>query len=449
MTQTPKSQNRDPLSLLWVAFFFAALVGLAVSGVLPLTYDEAWTFIEFTRHGAAYSAIHYPLPNNHVAFSILEALVVPERWVIANPLWVRLGNLIVLAGLLLLLRAMLLRHLALRGLALAATVAALVLCSPLVTLYELLARGYGLGTLLLLIAIEYGAMRERRVTAAVSCALAAWTVPTFALTVPGVFLAMLWQGGRNHWMRTVQSAVLFLVLTLLLYSPILGSVLGHSQAWNANSDSLALLIGLSAALGNLSQITLAPWAGIAFLVLTLFILTRAPESASRDAATALLGTVASTLIVTGLLIATGVITTPFLRALSFAPLFVWLSLLLAAGSAAASRQIALTLLALNAAIGALLLIQRLVFGDPQQYPLLANLNPSALSRAEPQFLEDSQRLRMGWDAVPAGRLYARSYGFAIDPGEPPPLLPCIRGQFAPALANRIATTADPPGLICF
>ena len=246
MTQAPKIQNRDPLSLLWVAFFFAALVGLAVSGVLPLTYDEAWTFIEFTRHGAAYSATHYPLPNNHVAFSILEALVVPERWVIANPLWVRLGNLIVLAVLLLLLRAMLLRHLALRGLALAATVAALVLCSPLVTLYELLARGYGLGTLLLLIAIEYGAMRERRVTAAVSCALAAWTVPTFALAVPGVFLAMLWQGGRTHWMRTVQSAVLFVVLTLLLYSPILGSVLGHSQAWNADSNPLALLSGLSA-----------------------------------------------------------------------------------------------------------------------------------------------------------------------------------------------------------
>lgn len=55
-------------------FLLFALPLLAVAValvVVPVSYDEAWTFLNFTRKGFAYSASHYPAPNNHILHSLL------------------------------------------------------------------------------------------------------------------------------------------------------------------------------------------------------------------------------------------------------------------------------------------------------------------------------------------------------------------------------------------
>lgn len=51
---------------------------------MPISYDEAWTFLHFTQHGILASASHYPAPNNHVLYSILTSLTyhlpLPDLW---------------------------------------------------------------------------------------------------------------------------------------------------------------------------------------------------------------------------------------------------------------------------------------------------------------------------------------------------------------------------------
>ncbi|PZF73664.1 hypothetical protein DN068_06610 [Taibaiella soli] len=42
---------------------------------MPLHYDETWTYYNFTSRGIKVSATFYPLPNNHILFSVLTAVM--------------------------------------------------------------------------------------------------------------------------------------------------------------------------------------------------------------------------------------------------------------------------------------------------------------------------------------------------------------------------------------
>ena len=59
-------------------FFSLFLVGMAVYyafrmfGIVPW-YDELYTYYYFISRGPVYAAIHWPLPNNHVGYSVLSA----------------------------------------------------------------------------------------------------------------------------------------------------------------------------------------------------------------------------------------------------------------------------------------------------------------------------------------------------------------------------------------
>lgn len=55
------------LILLLVQFIFL----LVYAFKLPISYDEAWTYLNFTNKSVLSSASYYPAPNNHVFFSIL------------------------------------------------------------------------------------------------------------------------------------------------------------------------------------------------------------------------------------------------------------------------------------------------------------------------------------------------------------------------------------------
>ena len=81
----------------------AAVVTLALCGAVPLTYDEAANYSTLASHGAAYTVTHYPTPNNHVAFTTLQALLLRPDWVRAWPLTLRVPNLVLVAILLALL----------------------------------------------------------------------------------------------------------------------------------------------------------------------------------------------------------------------------------------------------------------------------------------------------------------------------------------------------------
>ena len=69
-----KLRKTDKVTL----FFFLFLAGMAVYyafrmfGIVPW-YDELYTYYYFISRGPVYAAIHWPLPNNHVGYSVLSA----------------------------------------------------------------------------------------------------------------------------------------------------------------------------------------------------------------------------------------------------------------------------------------------------------------------------------------------------------------------------------------
>jgi hypothetical protein len=55
---------------LTVVLALPALFVVALWFFMPVSYDEAWTYLNFTRRGAAVSLLYYPAPNNHILHSI-------------------------------------------------------------------------------------------------------------------------------------------------------------------------------------------------------------------------------------------------------------------------------------------------------------------------------------------------------------------------------------------
>ena len=430
-----------------LAGYFALICAVALSHVVPLTFDEAWSFLEFSRHGLGFSLTHYPLPNNHIAFTALQVLVVRESFVAAEPTLLRLGNLLVVAGYLALLLHIATTRLALNASLAALAVVALTLCSPLTTLYLFVARGYLLGSALLLAAVHFGAIPRRRVATAVLCALATWTIPTFAFATPGVVLALFLCEERGSAARraALQTAALYAALTLLLYAPVLGDVFAQRTGWNEAGNLNLFAKALWELLGNAGAFDLALVANTILVTLLAVGVWRSRGSE----ALALLAPVFSFLLVAGLLGALGIISTPFARTASFAPLFVWLALAVAVAGNPLLQRISAVLAAFNLAAGLFLFAATLVSGDPQKYPTLAQLSPSPLARAERAWLASDAELRMEWDAAPVGRLYARGYGFKLKRVDDTGQLPCAgTGRFAPRPSNRISLGRG-SRLLCF
>lgn len=63
---------KDNLFFGCVCIFFFAYYLYRLFAITPW-YDEIYTYINFIDRGAAYSATHWPLPNNHVFFSVLSS----------------------------------------------------------------------------------------------------------------------------------------------------------------------------------------------------------------------------------------------------------------------------------------------------------------------------------------------------------------------------------------
>ena len=59
------------------ALFFCAVTVYYVWRLfcIPPWYDELHTYENFIDRGMIYSMIHWPLPNNHVLYSALSALI--------------------------------------------------------------------------------------------------------------------------------------------------------------------------------------------------------------------------------------------------------------------------------------------------------------------------------------------------------------------------------------
>lgn len=200
----------------------ASLVYTAAA--VPITYDEAWTYLFFAKNGILTSITHYLAPNHHVFFSVLASLFVklPFPGVFAMRL---LGILATLAA-----------FWVLHGLAKKAAIrSVVVLLVVLMCLYPFWqfawkARGYALlyfwtaGLLALSIEILLQPRRLHYVLWALFLALGVFTVPTFvhpALTVGAWLLAeTLLIKEKTKALRVMLAGAAAVVLVCLLYLPI-------------------------------------------------------------------------------------------------------------------------------------------------------------------------------------------------------------------------------------
>lgn len=68
--------SRDLEKSIFLLFLFAAAVyyGWRMFALTPW-YDELYTYYYFISRGPVYAAIHWPLPNNHVGYSVLSAFL--------------------------------------------------------------------------------------------------------------------------------------------------------------------------------------------------------------------------------------------------------------------------------------------------------------------------------------------------------------------------------------
>ncbi|MDE7133455.1 MAG: hypothetical protein K2O65_16970, partial [Lachnospiraceae bacterium] len=74
MEQNNKRNKLDIEATVFILFILGLAVyyGWRMFALTPW-YDELYTYYYFISRGPVYAAIHWPLPNNHIGYSVLSA----------------------------------------------------------------------------------------------------------------------------------------------------------------------------------------------------------------------------------------------------------------------------------------------------------------------------------------------------------------------------------------
>ncbi|MBL8003032.1 MAG: glycosyltransferase family 39 protein [Flavobacteriales bacterium] len=202
----------------------------------PITYDEAFTYVQYASKPYHILLSDYSYPNNHVLHTALARLSTElfgvHRWSLRLP--ALLAGVLVMPLFYLFVRAMFNRYIALIALAFVASSGGLIE-------YSALARGYSLTWLFYVLALLLGRHLAKTnnwvsaVLTGLSCALGMWAVPTmiYALIAIHAWLLFYLLGAYRHTVGERLSMVLLsfgvsLVLTSLFYLPVI-TVHGAAQ----------------------------------------------------------------------------------------------------------------------------------------------------------------------------------------------------------------------------
>lgn len=215
-----KSLSNSEKFIFYIVFASFAAIYAFFSATLPIYYDEAWTYLVFTRKGVIESATYYPMPNNHVFFSILTAIFSLVK--IFPTLQIRLVSA---------LSALLAGFIFWRLLRDSSKTAAILASVFLMSLfgffhYAVLARGYALQTLFVILAVyslqSYFTTPDKKYRLFYVLAMVGgfWTIPTFLY--PGVILhiALFFVLNRNikQWFQATSQLIIGL---WLVYFPLI------------------------------------------------------------------------------------------------------------------------------------------------------------------------------------------------------------------------------------
>ncbi len=192
---------------------------------IPLNYDEAYSFLNFSSRGPLVAATYYKAPNNHIFFSILSSLFV--QLPLGPTLAIRLPAFLA-SGLASCLLFVLIGKLASPRAGLAT--ATLFSFSIPITLYAILGRGYSF-VILFFLAGLHAAFKIIRggsafywVFLSAACILGMFTTPVFADPAALFYLFILWQllsQKKRPWKEMVLSGTAVALLTAMCYIPAL------------------------------------------------------------------------------------------------------------------------------------------------------------------------------------------------------------------------------------
>lgn len=415
----------------------------ALAGLLPLTYDEAWNYLNLSAHGVRSVLRSYPVPNNHVLFTALQALLpnpLPDWW----PPLLRLPNLLYFGALLSVTAAILERagHARQRAVWLAAAV---VFAAPIPALYTIVARGYLLGLLFVALSL-LAAMEERLFRAAVLMALAAWCVPTFAYWWPPfALLPLAGQGvGRlRAWTSAALASALFGGLVGAAYYPLRAELKRFAQYrfWDLPETAGGLFQGV--AQHTLFVHALLPQAVAAVLfVLAWGLLLAGWRTESQDGPRRRLLFLALAGVVSGLAVpaaawAAGTSRLPFIRNMIVIPFLVSLGLALLPDRLrrfprGRGRDAASVFLAANALLGAGWLASACLGGDPNRLPGFRPLNGTPIERAVFHGVAlQRAELRTTFLYEPVVQAYLRRYQYSYELAPRAAPAPCLSGSRPP------------------
>lgn len=443
----------------WLAVAVVAVPALA--GLLPLTYDEAWNHLNLSAHGVRAVLGSYPVPNNHVLFTAVQALLpnrLPDWW----PPLLRLPNLLYLGALLGVTAAILERGGLARSRAAWLAVAA-IFAAPIPALYAFVARGYLLGLFFVALAV-LAAMDGRLFRAAVLMALAAWCVPTFAYWWPAFALLPLAGPGFRRlraWTAAVLASALFCGAVAAIYYPLWSELKRFARYpfWDLPDTPVRLFEGL--AQQTLYLHALLPQAAAAVLLLLEWALLLAAwradtvEGPRRRLLFLALAGVVSGLAVPAAAWAAGASRLPFVRNMIVIPFLITLGLALLPDPLrrlpwGRRRDAASLFLAANALLGAAWLASACLIDDPNRLPGYRTLSGTPIERAifRGVTLERAE-LQTTFLYGPVAEAYRRRYQYTVESMPRVAPAPCLSGSKPPQAARIQLRRAGRWQELCF
>ncbi|OJJ15262.1 hypothetical protein BKI52_38245 [marine bacterium AO1-C] len=222
-TQSFKNLSKNQKTALLIAFCLVTASRIYYYWLLPLQYDETFTYIHLVNKGLLVSATYYPGPNNHVLFSEIAAVL---NQLLPSLLALRLPSLV--GGLLLwfLLWEWFNTQTRFEW---ALILASLILLTPTLSVYAVMGRGYSMQLLLALVGLRVVLATQylsiHRFAFVLSSVLGFYLVPTYLYIFVTLVVFKISQVLLTKDRHSLKACLLDLVtvglITSILYTPII------------------------------------------------------------------------------------------------------------------------------------------------------------------------------------------------------------------------------------
>ena len=292
--QAAKQEKKINFVFAGFIFIMAIYYGYRMFALIPW-YDELYTYYYFISRGPVYAAIHWPLPNNHVGYSVLSGIL---NYLGSSAIGLRGVSYIAALGNLILLYRLGRRHFS--GW-LAVCVPVLYASMNLVNQLAVQGRGYTLAVTCFLLALEMmeiiclkeNAGKKHYIIFALSLTLGLYILPSSVYwVVPlcvtgGIYLLYRWLRESNK--KNIYSKILFRLVTASVCAAVMTLFL-YALIWLAIGSNLLSkdAEGAFAGMSHASIIMTAPLqsmgAGMEYMLATPYI-----QSVERAGYTARLG----------------------------------------------------------------------------------------------------------------------------------------------------------------